>query len=246
MSLLQSLLDRLGAAAHLLTLLAAYGVAVWFLDSEAEASEPGFDVGSLTTWLGLGALVGGRLGFALPNWPLYLRYPLDLFYVTTGLSFYGGLVGVLLAAFLFSKRQGVPLARLLDPVAPAALLGVAAYRLACIVRGDCGGAQADPPLGLVLPGASVPRYPVEIWEGLLCLALFGWLVWRRDGRGRPGRLALFTLAVYPLLRAAADGFRLNLGGWPTPDQRLSLLTAALAGLTWLWRAWSQRGTATRR
>lgn len=236
MSLLQTLLERLSAAGQLITLLAAYSVAVWLIESEAQAEDgPPLDLGPLTTWLGLGALVGARLGFALPHWPVYVRYPLDLLYMTTGLSFFGGLVGVLLAAIWFSRRHGVALSRLLDLVTPAAVLGVAAYRLACIVRGDCGGALADPPLGLVLPGASVPRYPVEIWEGLLSLALFSLLVWQRGWRGVPGRLALVALVVYPLLRAGADLFRLNLGGWPTSDQRLSLLTAALAGLVWLWR-----------
>ena len=236
MSLLQHLLERLSAAGQLITLLAAYGVAVWLIENEAQAEGgPPLDLGRLTTWLGLGALVGGRLGFALPHWSVYLRYPLDLLYVTTGLSFFGGLVGVLLAALLFSRRHGVALNRLLDLVAPAAILGITVYRLACIVRGDCGGAQAAPPLGLVLPGASVPRYPVEIWEGLLSLALFSLLVWRRGWRAVPGRLALVALVVYPLLRAGADLFRLNLDGWPTPDQRLSLLTAALAGAVWLWR-----------
>ena len=234
MSLLQTLLERLGAAMPMLTLLAAYGVAAWVVEGQAEAeSGPDLDIASLTTWLGLGALVGARLGYALPRWPVYVSYPLDLLYVTTGLSFYGGLVGLLLAALWFSRRQGVALAYLLDLVTPAAVLGVAVYRLACLVRGDCGGAQADPPLGLVLPGASVPRYPVEIWEGLLCLALFGLLAWRGDRRAAPGRLALVALVVYPLLRAAADLFRLNLGGWPTPDQLLALLTASLAALAWL-------------
>ena len=246
MPLLQGLWERLVAAAPLLTLLAAYAVAVWALEGEADAEpEPPLDLSSLTTWLGLGALVGARLGYALPRWPAYLRYPLDLLYITTGLSFYGGLVGVLLAALLFSRRHGLAPARLLDLAAPAAILGVAVYRLACPLRGDCGGAQAAPPLGLVLPGATVPRYPVEIWEGLLCLALFGLLVWRR-GRTASGWPTLAALTVYPLLRAACDLFRLNLGGWPTPDQLLALLTAALAGLAWLWQARVQRATAVRR
>lgn len=239
----EPLVERLIAASQLLTLLAAYGVGVWFLEREADnIPGPAVDLGSLTTWLGLGALIGGRLGFAFPNASVYLRFPLDLLYITTGLSFYGGLVGVLLAALWFSRRHGLSLGVLLDLSAPATLLGIAVYRLTCLVRGDCGGAVAASPWGVVFPGASVPRYPVEIWEGLLALALFG-LLYRWRGRWRAGALALSALIVYPLMRASIALFRLNLDGWLTSDQTLSLLTAALAGLVWLWRG---RGTLLRR
>ena len=236
MGWLEPLVERLVAASQLLTLLAAYGVVVWFLEREADnTSGPAVDLGSLTTWLGLGALIGGRLGFALPNASVYLRFPLDLLYVTTGLSFYGGLVGLLLAGLWFSRRHGLSLGVVLDLCAPTTVLGIAVYRLACLVRGDCGGAVADPPLGIVFPGASVPRYPVEIWEGVLALALFG-LLYRLRSRWGAGALALSALVVYPLLRAGVAVFRLNLDGWPTPDQTLSLLTAALAGLVWFRRS----------
>ena len=99
MELIRSLVGLLLAASDLLLLIAAY----WLVSELAKrrATAEGLDpdqVGDASFWLAAGAVVGGRLVYILPTWPLYLRYPFDLVRVQGGLTFYGAAAGVLAAA----------------------------------------------------------------------------------------------------------------------------------------------------
>ncbi len=241
MDLLASLLDRLVAVADLIALILVF----WLVAARAERRAPAeglsaADVAAVGPWLGLGALIGARLGVVLPDWPRFVRHPLDLVYITGGLSFFGGLAGALVALVWLGRRRGLPTARLADLFAPPLALGIAVYRLASLALGTSGGALAAPPWGLILPGYTQSRYPVAIWEGALTLAVFAFLLWRRDHRRFPGELAILLLVLYPLLRAGLDFFRIHMGAWPSPDQALALTSALLAALVWLWRV---RGSA---
>jgi phosphatidylglycerol:prolipoprotein diacylglycerol transferase len=235
--LIAGVLGLLLAASDILILLAAYCLATDLVRRRAPAEGLVPEaVADVAFWLAVGAVVGGRLVHVLPAWPMYLRYPLDLLRVQTGLSFYGALTGALAVAGWFAWRCRLPLGRTADLFAPYLVLGIAVQRVGCLIRGDCFGALASPPLGVVFPGLTQPRYPAELYEAALALALFGVLLSLRERRRFPGELGLLFLVGYPLLRAGIDVFRINLDGWPTPDQLLSLLVAASAGVVWAcWR-----------
>lgn len=243
MEILWAVIGRLVAGRDLVILLLAY----WLVTALAKRRAPAEGlapewVGDAAFWLGLGAVVGARLASLLPVWPVYLRYPLDLLRIDAGLSFYGAVVGTLAVAAWCAWRHRLPLGRTADLFAPYLALGVAFQRAGCLVRGDCFGAVAPPPLGLVFPGFAQPRYPAELYEAVLALGLCGLLLLWRERRRFPGELGLAFLIGYPLLRAGVDFFRINLGGWPTVDQLVSLTVAAAAAAVWLWR--SRRGGAT--
>jgi phosphatidylglycerol---prolipoprotein diacylglyceryl transferase len=235
--LIQAVVERLVAASELITLLGAYWVVVVL--AERQAATQGLAparVSAATTWFAVGGVVGGRLAYILPDWRDYVGRPFDLLLIQSGLSFYGALAGAVVVAGWYAWRAELPLGRTLDLFAPCMALGIAVYRLACIIRGDCYGAPASSPWGVVFPGFSQPRYPAEIYEGLLALFLFAVLwVWR-DRRRFSGEVGLLFLIIYPLLRAWVDLFRINLGGWPTADQLISLVVSVMACIVWLWRS----------
>ncbi len=232
-----ALVDRLGAATDLITLAAALFLAAWLAERHAgdEGLDPS-DVASASTWLGVAAIVGARLAFALPNWPTYVRHPIDLIYVQSGLWVWGGMLGALAAGIWLHYRRGLPLARLADLFAPYLALGAALYDVLCPMRGTCGGVTAPFPIGVILPGSSQPRIPVALWEAAFMLTLYWLLVERRRRRRFPGELGLLFIIGFSAIRAAADFLRLNIGGFPTADQSLAILAIALAVVGWAWQA----------
>lgn len=236
MDLLFALLDRLRAASGLLTLFLAYWLTL--RAAERRASSVGLtpaEAASVEMWLGVGALVGARLAAVLPDWPRYMRYPFDLIYIQGGLSFHGGLMGALLALAALAWRGRLPFGAALDLFGPATAWGIGLYRFACAFREDCGGAVADPPFGLILPGSTQPRYPVEIWEGLLAFGIAALLIRWPLRRHFAGELGLAFLMLYSLARAWVDQFRVHLGpGW-SPNMVASVAVVAAAGAVWTWR-----------
>ena len=139
--------------------LAGFVIAGWALDRQ---SRDGFlpftkgQVSDLIGWLVLGVIVGGRLGYALFYEPAMLLHPLDLVRIWTGgLSFHGGLAGVVIASLVFARRHRVPWPRLADGLALAAPFGIFLVRCANFVNGELYGRVAS---------ASLPwamRFPTD-------------------------------------------------------------------------------------
>jgi phosphatidylglycerol---prolipoprotein diacylglyceryl transferase len=232
--LLAVVLDRLVAASGFITLM----FVTWGVLAFAESQAPSHGVPRATaadagTWAVTGAIVLGRLAYVVPDWPLYLRRPVDLVFINHGLSFYGGLIGALTGLGLLAWRRGLPLGRVADLFAPPVALGIMAFRSACLVRGDCGGALANPPLGITLPGHVQARYPADLIEAGLVLALALWLRHRRPRRAFAGELALILLAVYPMARSLVEFLRINVGSWPTGQQIIGLIVSVAALVFWL-------------
>lgn len=231
MDLIGTLYGLLSAGLDPITVLVAYWLVVDPAQQRADAEGLSTDaVANAGTWLGVGALVVGRLAYAAPDWPTFVRYPLDLLRVQNGVSFYGGLVGGLIVLGWYARRGRLPLARALDLFAPYLAVGVAAYRVGCLVRGDCFGAAAPPPFGVVFPGLTQPRYPAELYEAVLVLGLAALLFYLRERPRVPATLGLAFLILYPLVRAGVDVARINLNGWPTGNQVASLAVAVVAAV----------------
>lgn len=249
MSLLGSLADRLLAAGELITLLLCFWLVVWL----AERRAPRFglsatSIGQLTFGLGLGALIGARLAYILPDGSTYLRYPLDIILVQGGLSFWGGLLGAGVALALMrppSVSRWTFVALVADVFAVPLTVGMVAFSGACVLRGDCAGAVGSPPLAFVLPGYAVPRYPVELYVAILTAVLAGLLLYVEPRRRFEGEIALVGLVGLGVIRFATDFMRIHFGAWPTPDQVIALLVALGAGVAWLVRR-GRASTATER
>jgi phosphatidylglycerol:prolipoprotein diacylglycerol transferase len=195
----------------------------------------------------LGVILGGRLGYVLFYKPgYYAAHPLEIFAVWQGgMSFHGGLLGVMLAMWLGARRHQVQFLRLMDFVAPLCPLGIAAGRLGNFINGELYGRVTDLPWGMVFRGAGdAPRHPSQLYQfALEGLALF-FLLWWFSSKPRPrGQVSALFLVGYGSLRFIAEFGR-------EPDAFLGLLALGLTMGQWLclpmiaaglWLlAWSRR------
>lgn len=201
-------------------------------------------------WATLGVILGGRLGYVLFYKPgYYLYHPLEALYLWHGgMSFHGGLIGVLLAIGLFAYRRKLPPLALGDVVAAATPIGLFFGRLANFINGELYGRVSDVPWAMVFPtGGPWPRHPSQLYEAalegiVLFLALF--LLARGDAvRRYPGRLGGFFLAGYAAARMSGELFRepdAHLGfifGPVTMGQILSLPMLAVGAYLVISSAW---------
>ncbi len=181
----------------------------------------------------LGVIVGGRLGYCLFYKPgYYLTHPLEVFAVWQGgMSFHGGLLGVIVAMALYAKLRQRPWLQVADFVAPCIPLGLASGRVGNFINGELWGrfASADLPWAMVFPqsGSMLPRHPSQIYQFLLEGVLLFVVLWlyARKPRGE-GQVAGVFLIGYGLLRFVAEYFR-------EPDDFLGLLSLGMSMGQWL-------------
>jgi phosphatidylglycerol:prolipoprotein diacylglycerol transferase len=212
------------------------------------------DVDDFLVWTTLAVVLGGRLGYVLFYNPgYYLANPLSALALWQGgMSFHGGLLGVVVVTVWFARRRGIALLPFADALACVAPIGLLLGRLANFINGELFGRVTDLPWGVVFPrGGPSPRHPSQIYEafleGLVLLALMHGL-WRVAAvRRRPGTLVGVFLAGYGLARAAVEAVRepdahigLLLGG-TTLGQWLSL-PMILAGAAFIARALRTRAS----
>lgn len=228
-----------------LTAAAATAVAVALALAGARRAglAPGL-VEDAALWVGVAALAGGRILYALQNeWADVAAHPLHLLAVWHGgLSFYGGLVAGLAALTLWARRRGVGFGRAADVASPAAAAGQAVGHIGCLIGGDSYGLPTTGPLAVVysspraMAPQGVPLAPTQLYEaaalGALAVAL--WL-----GRGRLERVGPGATAAAYLLGNAAIRFGLFflrddvvvLGGLKVAQ--LIALAVAVGGAAWL-------------
>jgi len=193
----------------------------------------------LLVWVLLGVILGGRFGFALfYGLPYYLEHPLEIVTGITkgGMSFHGGLLGVILATILYARRHKIELLQLADLVACASPIGLFFGRIANFINGEHFGHVTTVPWAMVFPlGGDLPRHPSQLYEaGLegLALLIILHIFWRRDAiRMRAGTLTGIFLIGYGLARIAMEFFRVPDGyvGFLTIGQALSI-PMILAGI----------------
>lgn len=199
------------------------------------------DLDDFLTWAVVGVILGGRIGYVLfYNLPYYAEHPLQALAIWRGgMSFHGGLVGVVTAIVLFARRRGFPVLALGDLVAAAAPIGLFFGRIANFVNGELFGRASDAPWAVVFPqGGPEPRHPSQLYEatleGLVLFAVLYVLVHRPGTRDHPGLVTGTFFAGYGLARIAVEFFRepdpqlgFLLGGHATMGQLLSLPMVAL-------------------
>lgn len=182
-------------------------------------------VDDLLTWIILGVILGGRLGFVLFYEPAYfLANPLDIPKVWLGgMSFHGGFAGVIVAAWLYARRHAIPPLRLADALAVVAPIGLFFGRIANFINAELWGRPTDLPWGVIFPGDDVARHPSQLYEaGLegLALGLILWALVRAGGLMRPGLAFGLFLLGYGLSRMFVELFRVADAQFITPDNPL--------------------------
>jgi phosphatidylglycerol---prolipoprotein diacylglyceryl transferase len=166
-------------------------------------------------WVTLGVILGGRLGYVLFYKPsYYFANPIEIVQVWHGgMSFHGGLIGVLTAIYLFARRRGLPVLALGDVVAAVAPIGLFFGRLANFVNGELFGRPTDVAWGMIFPNdpEHLPRHPSQLYEatfeGLLLFLVMLYFANRPDWRERPGRVGGVFLTGYAIARMSGELFR---------------------------------------
>ena len=191
------------------------------------------DVEDLLFFGVLGVIIGGRLGYVLFYKPLYyLGNPLEVLAVWKGgMSFHGGLLGVIASQWWFARSRGKPVWQVLDLVAPCVPLGLASGRVGNFINGELWGRLADPalPWGMVFPhsGTMAPRHPSQIYQFLLEGVLLFIVLWLFARRPRPqAQVSAAVLIGYGVLRFDAEYLR-------EPDAFLGTLSLGLSMGQWL-------------
>ena len=206
------------------------------------------DVDDFVVWATLGIVLGGRLGYVLFYRPgYYFENPLEALQIWHGgMSFHGGLLGVVVAGCLFCRNRGIPTLAFADLIFCATPFGLFFGRIANFINGELAGRPSDVPWAMVFPHyGPLPRHPSQLYQAALegvLLFLVLYLLWRRPSvRDRPGWLSGAFLVGYGVLRAIGELFR-------QPDAHLGFLWAGLtmgqllslplivAGLWLIWRA----------
>lgn len=240
-----------------LTYLAAFGL-FFFLATRRLRHPPYASLQSLWSrqniedmlFLGVvGVILGGRLGYCLFYKPAYYAaHPLEIFFIWQGgMSFHGGMLGVIVSQWWYARSRGKPFWQVMDFVAPCVPLGLAAGRVGNFINGELWGRAADPslPWAMVFPqsGSLTPRHPSQVYqfllEGVLLFVLL-WLYARKERR--EAQVSAMFLVGYGVFRFIAEFFRepdahliwlrdqtgLSMGQW-------LCVPMVLAGIAlWLW------------
>lgn len=205
----------------------------WFLASRRlHAFDPTWSkekLSDLVFWVAMGVIVGGRLGYVLfYDLPAYIANPLLILEVWKGgMSFHGGLLGVMLATLWFARRNGKSFFELMDFIAPLVPIGLGAGRIGNFINAELWGKVSDVPWAMVFPtGGPEPRHPSQLYQfALEGVALFT-ILWFYSRKPRP------TMAVSGLFAVCYGIFRFIVEFVRVPD-------AQLGYLAWGWLTMGQ-------
>jgi phosphatidylglycerol:prolipoprotein diacylglycerol transferase len=202
------------AAAFLCALL-------WLLRGARREGVDREQMAGLGLWIIIGAIVGAKILMILRSLPFYLDRPSEFWSLETlqsGGDFYGGFIGALAASLIyFARHRNLLRWRIADLCGPAIALGQAIGRIGCFMAGCCYGRPTSMPWGVTFthPAAAavvgtplgISLHPVQIYESLLCLILFIFLVWLSRRKRFDGQVILAYSMLYAVLRFFLEYFR---------------------------------------
>lgn len=169
----------------------------------------------------LGVLIGARVGYCLLYaFPELLRRPFFLFEVWQGgMSFHGGLIGVVVASWYVSRNSHATFLQFGDMVTSMAPLGLLAGRIANFINGELWGRVSDVAWAVIFPRSApgvspeliLPRHPSQLYEaaleGAVLLAWLQFRYWKTDARNTPGKITGEFLFFYAVFRIFCEFFR---------------------------------------
>lgn len=166
---------------------------------------------NLYFYLILGLLIGARLGYVLfYNLSYYIQNPLEVFALWQGgMSFHGGLIGVIVSAFVFSKLKKIDFFTLTDMLVVSAPVGLGLGRIGNFINGELYGRVTNVPWAMIFPeGGPLPRHPSQLYEAALEGILLFLILWfLKDKFSRSGILSSLFLILYGSFRFFTEFFR---------------------------------------
>ena len=224
----------LGVRWYSLAYIAGLVFAWWFL--KREARKPGAPmapghIDDFFTWATIGVIAGGRLGYVLfYNFPKYVASPIDILFLWDGgMSFHGGLIGVVLSIILFCRDRNIDLMRFSDQIAVVAPVGLLFGRLANFINGELWGRATDVSWAMRFPSdpLNLPRHPSQLYEAfgeglLLFLILLTVTKRTRLAKTMPGLVAGLFFIGYGTARFLVEFVR-------EPDAHLGLMAGVSRG-----------------
>lgn len=179
------------------------------------------DIDDFLTWAVIGVILGGRLGYVMFYQPsYYLSEPLEALQIWKGgMSFHGGVLGMIGAMFIFARNKGVNLFKLSDLICAAAPIGLFFGRLANFINGELYGTVTSSGKGVVFNNAGLsPRHPSQLYEafleGIVLFILL--LILARSKNIKQGTISAVFLLGYGTFRMLVEFVR-------EPDPYLGLI-----------------------
>tara|TARA_Y100000591_G_scaffold331676_1_gene366368 strand:- start:1288 stop:2067 length:780 start_codon:yes stop_codon:yes gene_type:complete len=174
------------------------------------------------TFLIIGIILGGRLGYVLLyNFDYYLNNIFDIFKIWQGgMSFHGGVIGIIIASILFSKKDNEDPLKYLDIIALISPIGIFFGRIANFINSELYGLETSVPWAVKFVQIdNLYRHPSQLYEAALeGIVLFFIMIffWTKDYQKTPGKLSAIFLIFYSIFRFVIEYFRL-------PDEQLGYL-----------------------
>ena len=231
-------------------------VGVWLAGKEAErknlpiTNDEIMNFGLLVMFSGI---LGGRIYYVVFNWDFYGTNLLEIPAIWHGgLAIHGGLVGGVVAGFLYLRNHPAPTFAFADAVAPSLMLGQVFGRFGNFMNGDAHGVPTGSPLGLIFPAESIagrqfpgtPIHPVMLYELALNLLWFFILRKLRLRPHREGFIFCLYFILYSIGRAAVSGFRADslwLGPVRAADVASAVLILVFGVIIYRYRLWEGEG-----
>ena len=224
--------------------LLAWRYVRWFVRAEPKAMKPE-DADDFLFWGIIGTVLGGRIGYLIFYAPdMVAAHPSFIFRIWEGgLSFHGGLAGVVVAVILFTRKRGLPFWSVSDAICCSAPIGLACVRIANFINGELFGRVTDVPWAMVFPNAGpLPRHPSQLYEALLEGVVLFVILWIYTDKPRPTMAATgLAVMLYGCFRFFVEFYRMpdaHLGylalDWVTMGQILSAPMIVIGALMFYW------------
>ena len=177
----------------------------------------------LIVYLVIGIILGGRLGYVIfYNLEYYTQNLLEIFKLWQGgMSFHGGLIGIIISTILFSKKSNTNFFKFADIISCVAPIGILLGRMANFINGELYGKITTLPWGVIFPYAGyLPRHPSQIYEsileGIFLFLIINYLALKKELLFKTGFVSAYFLIFYSILRIFSEIFR-------EPDIHLGLI-----------------------
>ena len=177
---------------------------------------------NLIVYIILGIILGGRLGYILfYNFEYFIQNFIEIFKIWEGgMSFHGGLLGVVVATFIFSKIYNINFFKCADIISSVAPIGIFFGRIANFINGELYGKYSNLPWSIIFPdGENISRHPSQIYEalleGLILFLLLNYLALKKEFLFKTGYISSFFLIFYSIFRLFSEIFR-------EPDKHIGL------------------------